>query len=53
MGQFDYISYLSIADIWTECSEEDGTCEELQQEFDFVERMTHDDALHYKYIVDV
>jgi hypothetical protein len=36
-----------------ECDSADGTCDELARSFHFVERMSHDDALHYKYVMDV
>lgn len=36
-----------------ECDVEDGTCEELAAEYRFSGLMTHDAALHYKYVVDV
>ncbi|KAK4686098.1 hypothetical protein P7C73_g4039, partial [Tremellales sp. Uapishka_1] len=36
-----------------QCSEEDGTCQQLRDEFGFSEKMTHEDALRYKYVIDV
>lgn len=37
-----------------ECNEEDGTCEALRQEYEFSDRsMTHEEALQFKYILDV
>lgn len=36
-----------------ECDVTDGTCEELAEEYRFSGLITHDAALHYKYVVDV
>ncbi|WVQ85782.1 hypothetical protein IAT38_007949 [Cryptococcus sp. DSM 104549] len=36
-----------------QCDVEDGTCEDLAYEFPWTEAMTHDDALNYKYVIDV
>jgi hypothetical protein len=36
-----------------ECDEADGTCDEIRQEFDFVQYMVAEDALKYKYVIDV
>lgn len=36
-----------------ECDEEDGTCDEIREEFDFVKYMVAEDALKYKYVIDV
>lgn len=37
-----------------ECDQEDGTCEELRDEYEFAEfPMTFEEALEHKFIVDV
>lgn len=37
----------------SECSEEDGTCDELRSAFTWNEHMSHEDALQHKYVFDV
>ncbi|KAK8850347.1 hypothetical protein IAR55_004265 [Kwoniella newhampshirensis] len=36
-----------------QCDVQDGTCEDLAYEFTWADPMTHEDALKYRYIVDV
>lgn len=36
-----------------ECEEEDGTCEDLRNEYRWEYRMDQDEAAQYKYIIDV
>lgn len=36
-----------------ECNVDDGTCQDLADEFPWMEKMTHEGALAFKYIVDV
>jgi hypothetical protein len=36
-----------------ECDQEDGTCDELLKEYPFVDKMTHDEAFQYKYVLDM
>ncbi len=38
----------------SECQEDDGTCDDLRREYHFSQvHMTHDEALNFKYILDV
>ncbi|WWC98816.1 hypothetical protein V866_005709 [Kwoniella sp. B9012] len=36
-----------------QCNVDDGTCDDLMEEFSWTEQMTHDEALNYKYVIDV
>jgi hypothetical protein len=39
---------------WVECDVEDGTCQELEELFDFTHpQMSHHEALKYKYVLDM
>lgn len=40
--------------VWTECETSDGTCDQLAEEYVWSGKMmTHEEALEYKYVVDV
>ncbi|WVF68121.1 hypothetical protein IAT40_002884 [Kwoniella sp. CBS 6097] len=44
---------LAFTGVPIQCSIDDGTCDELSHEFAWSEPMTHEQALDYKYIIDV
>ncbi|OCF34447.1 hypothetical protein I316_03961 [Kwoniella heveanensis BCC8398] len=44
---------LAFTGLPIQCSIEDGTCDELSREFAWSDTMSHEDALDYKYIIDV
>ena len=36
-----------------ECDDDDGTCDQLREEYRWTDPMTHEEALDYRYVVDV
>ncbi|RXK36431.1 hypothetical protein M231_06275 [Tremella mesenterica] len=44
---------VGLSDGPTQCSEEDGSCDELEMEIDFMPRVRKEDAVKYKYVIDV
>ncbi|WVR08430.1 hypothetical protein IAU60_005485 [Kwoniella sp. DSM 27419] len=44
---------LAFTGVPIQCEIDDGTCDNLAQEYIWVDQMTHDEALDYKYVIDV
>ncbi|WWC92054.1 uncharacterized protein L201_007008 [Kwoniella dendrophila CBS 6074] len=36
-----------------QCDVDDGTCDDLMEEFSWADQMTHEEALNYKYVIDI
>lgn len=47
------VYHFRTTDNCVECSEDDGTCTDLYDEYRWESRMTYEDALRFKYVVDV